>query len=443
MNQRFSQKQAFLLGILLFSMFFGSGNLIFPPFLGFQAGNQTPSGIFGFAITAIVFPVLSVIVIAKSGNLMNLASKVNHRFAILFTIVLFLAIGPGLAIPRNAAVSFEMAVSPFLGTTTITSRLVYSLLFFAISLLLSWKPESLIDWLGKILGPVLILLMIGISIACFIKAPTALAPANGAYTNNQILQGFMDGYNTMDTLAALNFGNIIALNIINKGIRERKSVVKYVSFAGIYAGLFLLLIYGILAYVGAISGASFTNATNGANVLTNIVFHLFGHSGVILLGIIYVLSCLTTCVGLTCSCGEYFTSISKISYHKWVILFTLGGFAFSIVGLNGLLQISVPFLTGIYPIAMVLVILGLFADRLKSFPHIFPCTILFTGIASVVYALYSAGIILPVITDFIMNIPPLPDLCWMIPAFIGFLIGAAHSKLTSLIPHQEEALQID
>ncbi len=428
MKHKLSKKSAFLLGISLFSMFFGSGNLIFPPYLGFQAGESTAISLAGFAVTAILFPVLAVIVIAKAGDLMTLSKRVNEKFAYVFTIIVFLALGPGLAIPRNAAVSFEMAVYPFVGNVTTWIRVIYSLLFFGISFIMSVKPESVVDWLGKILGPLLIVMMIAISIGCFTGADWNLLPAAGDYADGQFIQGFLDGYNTMDTLAALNFGNLIALNIMSKGVKEKKTVVRYVVHAGWIAGIFLLVIYTMLAYVGALSGGMNATAANGANVLTNIVSSLFGTPGVIFLGIIYILSCLTTCVGLMCSCAEYFTSISRLSYTKWVLIFTIAGFAFSVVGLNQLLTISVPFLTGVYPIAMVLVILGLCDEKIKKYDKIYSTTIFVTTIVSVIYGLNAAGIVIPFVTNAVLSIPPTADLCWVIPAILGAVLGILRSK---------------
>lgn len=423
MMKKTSLKGSLLLGILLFSMFFGSGNLIFPPYMGFEAGMATPLALIGFSLTAIVFPVLGVIAIAMAGDLMHLSGRVGKKFAMIFTVLVFLALGPGLAIPRNAAVSFEMAVVPFMKHVPLYARILYSLAFFAISWLLSVKPEKLVDWLGRILGPILIGLMLLIVIGCFLNAPGGFAAPSGDYAANQITRGFMDGYNTMDTLAALNFGNIIALNVINKGIKEKKTVVRYTVNAGIVAGILLFVIYAALAFVGALSGGTFANAANGANVLTNIVSYLFGMPGLIMLGVIYVLSCLTTCVGLLCSCSEFFASITKISYKKWVALFAGASFLISIIGLNQILSISVPILTALYPIAMVLVILGLLDKKIAKAREIYPCTIATTAVVSIIYALNSIGIVIPFVTKAVLSIPPLPDLCWMIPALAGALIG--------------------
>ena len=217
MKKKLSTMTSIAIGITLFSMFFGSGNLIFPPFMGFQAGTETWKGMLGFGITAILFPVLGVIVIAKFSDLPHLASRAGRRFATLFTILVFLSLGPGLAIPRNAAVSFEMAVIPFVGHVTMGMRIAYSLVFFAIAYFLSARPDKLTDTLGKFLGPILLGLMLVVAIVCFVNVDGPLTEPDGAYASSQTLQGFLDGYLTMDTLAALNFGNIIALNVMDQG----------------------------------------------------------------------------------------------------------------------------------------------------------------------------------------------------------------------------------
>ncbi|MDD6257896.1 MAG: branched-chain amino acid transport system II carrier protein [Erysipelotrichaceae bacterium] len=418
-----SFKESLLLGILLFSMFFGSGNLIFPPFMGFQAGQASGIALTGFSITAILFPVLGVIAIAKTGDLIHLGSMVSHKFATIFAILVFLALGPGLAIPRNAAVSFEMAIVPFMKDIPLWVRIAYSLIFFAIAWLLSVHPEKLVDWLGKIMGPILIGMMLLMVIGCFTQVHGVFPAPSGDYASRQLVHGFLDGYNTMDTLAALSFGSVIALNVRNKGIQDEKRIVRYTISAGWIAGILLFIIYAALTFTGALSGSLFSEASNGANVLANIISNLFGLPGMIALAVIYVLSCLTTCIGLTCACSEFFASVTKISYKTWITIFTCSSFLVSIIGLNQILAISVPVLTAIYPIAMVLVILGLLPKRIRQNKTLCAFTITFTAISSIILGLHSAAIDIRYITTWLMKIPPCADLCWLIPALSGALIG--------------------
>ncbi len=427
--KQLSKKQTFFLGILLFSMFFGSGNLIFPPFMGYQAGNDTFISLLGFSITAIIFPILGIITIAKAGNLNALASRVSKKFAMIFTIIIFLSLGPGLVIPRNAAVSFEMAIVSFIPNPSISIRIIYALIFFTASYFLSLHPEKLLNWLGRILGPILLMMMLVVSIACILKVDIPLQQATGAYMSNQFMTGFMDGYNTMDTLAALNFGAIIALNVKNKGVTDHTAISKSIIHSGWIAGIFLFIVYLALAFVGANSAHFIQNATNGATVLSGIVSYFFGTPGLLFLGLIYVLSCLTTGIGLLCSTAEFFSSISKISYKTYLLLFSISGFAFSIIGLDQIISISVPFLCAVYPISMVLVLLGLFDKKICQYQYAYAFTITPTIIISIIYGLSTAGISIPYLTHIILSIPPTADLCWLIPACIGLCTGIIISNM--------------
>lgn len=246
MKQRLTRRDILLVGITLFSMFFGSGNLIFPPYLGFQAGTETWKGLAGMSVTAVLFPVLGIVAIAHSGDLMKLASRVGKRFAIIFTILVFLALGPGLAIPRNAAVSFEMAVAPFMKEIPLYVRIAYSAVFFAIAFWMSIHPERLTDTLGKVLGPVLLALILILVCGCFMNFSGNYGAPSGGYETSPIIRGFLEGYNTMDTLAALNFGNIIVLNLMNRNVTEKKDLVKASSYAGLIAGILLFVIYAAM-----------------------------------------------------------------------------------------------------------------------------------------------------------------------------------------------------
>ena len=323
-----SKHDLLFVGLTLFSMFFGAGNLIFPPFLGAQAGNATFTSMIGFAISAICLPILGVVTVALSGGLPNLAGRVNGKFAFIFTLLIYLSIGPCLAIPRTASTSFEMAVTPFLKSAPSTAVIaLYSFVFFFLATIIAFKPEKLTERLGKILAPCLLLLIVIITIGCIVNSPGGFGSPTGAYAENQLVQGFLDGYLTMDTIAALNFGIVIALNIKNKGVTNESSVVKYTIMAGWIAGFVLLAIYAALSYIGALSGGSFPGAQNGAEVLTNLVSWLFGSAGSIILGLIFVIACFNTCVGLLSCCSEYFSTIfSKISYKKWVIIYIITHF---------------------------------------------------------------------------------------------------------------------
>ena len=348
--EKFSLKNKILIGVTLFSMFFGAGNLIFPPFLGAQAGTHTWSAFLGFAVSAVGLPILGVIAVTKSGGLEHLASRVHPGFSFVYIMILYLAIGPCLAIPRTASTSFSMAVVPFMpdGISAVIPQLLYSVVFFGAATAVAMHPEKLTEYLGKRLTPILLVLIIVLFAAGVIMTAggNGVLDASGAepaelYVKGAAVQGFLDGYQTMDTLAALNFGMIVALNIQAKGIKKEKAVIKETISAGWIAGALLLAVYGMLTYVGKISGITFAGAANGTEVLVDMAGILFGKMGTIILGVIFVIACFNTCVGLFSCCGKYFTEIfPKISYRGWVFVFAFVSMVISNVGLDMILKLS-------------------------------------------------------------------------------------------------------
>ena len=352
----FRFKDKILVGITLFSMFFGAGNLIFPPFLGAQAGENTWIAFIGFAVSAVCLPILGVLAVTKSGGLEKLTSRVHPKFSFIYILILYLAIGPCLAIPRTSSTSFSIAVQPFWsGDESLwAARLVYSIVFFVLAAGIAMHPEKLTEYLGKRLTPILLILIGVVFIASLLKSAGDPGKPMSLYENMAAAQGFLDGYQTMDTLAALNFGMIVAMNIREKGITREKQVVKETISAGWIAGVVLLVIYSLLAFIGMRSSGRFPGASNGTETLTDMVQFLFGKGGMVLLGIIFVIACFNTCVGLLCCCGKYFNSVfPKISYRGWVYIFAVISMVISNIGLDGILKFSVPALNAIYPLAIL------------------------------------------------------------------------------------------
>ncbi|MBE6052583.1 MAG: branched-chain amino acid transport system II carrier protein [Clostridium sartagoforme] len=422
-----SRKDLLFVGLMLFSLFFGAGNLIFPPFMGEAAGNKTWIVLLGFFVTAVGFPVLGVIAVAKSHGLTNLAKRVNPIFATIFTILIYLSIGPGLGIPRAGSLPFEMAVAPYLpdNFSVKLSLFVYTLVFFAIAYWLSLSPNKLVDRMGKILTPTLLLLILIMVIGSFVKPLGGYGVATNGYEVSSFFKGFLDGYLTMDTIAALNFGIVIALAIRSKGVDEDKTVISLSIKAGVIAGFLLTLIYAMLAHLGATSGGRFGLTDNGAQTLTNITNYIFGKPGAILLASIFTLACLTTCVGLITSCSQYFSTLTKkVSYKNWVRLLTLSSMLLANMGLTKILSISVPILNAIYPIAIMLIVLSMFDSIFNEDKLIYSLTILFTGIVSIIDALGQVGVSLGLISKSITFLPLYKEgLAWLIPAIVAITLG--------------------
>lgn len=423
-----SRKDLRLVSLMLFSLFFGAGNLIFPPFLGQSAGSATWISMAGFFITAVGFPILGVIAVAKSGGLRNLAERVNPVFATIFTVLIYMSIGPCLGIPRAGSLPFEMAVAPFITGTDINmvfARFLYTLVFFSVAYWLCLSPSKLVDRIGKFLTPTLLTLIALVFVSSVFKPLGGYGVPTGEYASAPFVKGFLEGYLTMDTIAALNFGIVISFAIKSKGVKSEKAVVSCSIKAGVIAGALLVAVYSMLCHLGAASGGRFGATENGAQTLNNVMTYLFGEPGAVLLAVIFTVACLTTCVGLITSCSEYFETLnSKISYKTWVRILALSSMVLANMGLTKILAVSVPVLNAIYPIAIMLIVLAMLDKVFKGSRMVYTCTLLFTGIVSVVDALSQAGFNIEFLVNNFAKLPLYSQgLGWIVPAVAGILLG--------------------
>ena len=421
------------MGVTLFSMFFGAGNLIFPPYLGAQAGTSAWTAFIGFAMSAVGLPVLGVIAVTVSGGLNALASRVHPKFAFVYIAVLYLAIGPCLAIPRTASTSFSMAGPPFLPENVPEApvQLLYTIVFFLAASLVAMHPEKLTEYLGKRLTPVLLTLIAALFLAALVNpAGPAAAPAE-AYVSAAPVEGFLYGYQTMDTLAALNFGMIVALNVQALGVREEKAVTGETVFAGWIAGALLLAVYAMLTFVGRLSGTAFPGTADGTEVLMRTAEHLFGKAGALILALIFVIACFNTCVGLLSCCGKYFNGcFPRIGYRAWVWGFAAVSAVLANVGLEAILLFSVPVLNAIYPLAILLIALAFLKRALTRFPAVYPWTALLCGVSSVLTVLEQQGLSIPGVTGLIHAIPGYAaGFGWLLPTVLGAGIGVLWSVM--------------
>lgn len=360
--KKLTRSQFLQLSIMLFGLFFGAGNLIFPPLLGNKAGSATFISLIAFCVTAVLFPVLGAIVVGKTNGLSNLAKRVGPVFSVVFTTAIYLSIGPGLGIPRAGSVPFEMAIAPYVPETLNLNivRFVYTLVFFTIALLICLKPNKLVERVGKFLTPTLLLMILFMFVRIVMMDKNIAAPS-GDYLKAPVTKGFLAGYETMDAVAALNFGFVIAQAIKRFGIEDENEVTRYEIKAGLLAGSVLFIVYAMLASIGMIGSQKFAGAENGAQVLSGSIKLVLGDFGLVLLAFIFTLACLTTCVGLITSGGEYFEKLfnRKLSYRAWVYIWTLFSFVMANFGLNKILAFSVPLLQIIYPVALVLIVMGI------------------------------------------------------------------------------------
>lgn len=433
MKNNLTKEQFFSVAIMLFGLFFGAGNLIFPPLLGKQAGGATFQSLLAFGITAVVFPILGVVAVAKTKGLSNLASKVDKYFAIVFTTMIYMAIGPGLGIPRAGSLPFEMAVAPFLpeNVSLSLSRLVYTFVFFLVAYFVCLKPNKLVTRMGKFLTPALLVLIAVMFVGVLFKNPNAVTSPVGDYATSSTVKGFLEGYNTMDTIAALNFGLVISLAVKSFKVEDEEKVIGYTVKVGLVAGSFLFVIYAMLAYIGMTTSGLTGNVKNGAEILTTVSQYVFGKFGIVLLASIFTLACLTTCIGLITSISKFFETMTKekVSYHKWIVFWTFLSFLVANFGLNTILKVSVPVLVAIYPVSIVLILLGLTEKYFgyNKFTYRLVCyTVTFI---SVVEALLSVKLNIPFVTELVSSLPFFSlSLGWVLPMVLTWLVGMA-SKL--------------
>lgn len=413
-----------LFGVTLFSMFFGAGNLIFPPLLGAHAGSSTLIAMVGFYLTAIALPMLGVYVANRNDGVLKLASKINPVFASVLIFCIYISIGPMLAIPRTSSTSFEIAVVPFMPSLDSVGpfRILYSILFFGIALAVSFKPDRLTEKLGKITAPLLLVLIVIVFISSLVNGSKMQLSSNGNYITMPFAQGFVDGYQTMDTIAALNFAIIFIANLKAKGVKDDR-IMHYTATSGIIAGLLMLLVYSSLAYIGVNSGMG--DASNGTQILVATVKETFGIFGMIVLGLVFVLACFNTCVSLICACSDYFQRIiPRIGYHAWAVFFCILSALVSNIGLNQIISLSVPILNAIYPIAIMVIVLGFSPSLLDVLPHACRLSVLCCGLVSIPLALGADSWTFLSISSLYANLPLLDyGFAWLLPTLSGFAIG--------------------
>ncbi|RYG74217.1 branched-chain amino acid transport system II carrier protein [Lentibacillus lipolyticus] len=387
MKEKLSFSSYASIGFMLFALFFGAGNLIFPAELGQHAGTNFWPAIIGFLITGVGLPLLGIIVMSFSGSrhLQELSSRVHPIYAVLFTSLLYLTIGPFFAAPRTGIVAFEVGMSPFINESSQQLGLfIFTLLFFALVLWFSLKPAKLVDHIGKILAPLLVVLLGVLLIAVITRPMGTMEAPQESYTNGAFVTGFLEGYNTMDALASLVFGIIIINAIRAKGVTSSVGIMQATVKAGSVAIFMLAIIYVGVAYLGATSTGVFGIFQTGGPVLSNAAFYYFDTFGSILLGVVMTLACLTTAIGLTTANAEYVHQLfPKITYRALVVFFAALTFVIANVGLANVITYSIPVLMFLYPLAIVLMILTFLSPLFHHARMVYRSTVAVTFLISI------------------------------------------------------------
>ncbi|MCR1975435.1 branched-chain amino acid transport system II carrier protein [Clostridium sporogenes] len=363
MSKGTKRKDIFVQGFALFAIFFGAGNLIFPPSLGMAAGDSWALAAFGFLLTDPVLPILGVIATAKvGGKAEDLGKRVSPGFAKVLGAVCILVIGPLFAIPRTAATVYEIAVKPVAPGVPI---IVISLIFFILTYIFVSNQGHVIDNIGKILTPLLLIILAGIVIASIV---TPVGPIVATKPNRYFLIGFQEGYQTMDALGASLMAGIVLTDLILKGYKDRKEQEYMTIRVGLVSGVLLLLVYGGLTFVGATGSGIFKGDISRVDLLLKLVYGLFGNAGAVAISIAVALACLTTAVGLTSTAANFFNSVSngKLSYKAISIAVVLCSLLLSVIGVEGLISIAVPILSTVYPVMIVLILMTLFDRHISN-----------------------------------------------------------------------------
>ncbi len=358
MTHQLKSRDIIALGFMTFALFVGAGNIIFPPMVGLQAGEHVWTAAIGFLITAVGLPVLTVVALAKvGGGVESLSTPIGKVAGILLAVVCYLAVGPLFATPRTATVSFEVGIAPLTGDGPLP-LLIYSVIYFALVILVSLYPGKLLDTVGNFLAPLKIIALIVLAVAAIIWPAGPISDALEAYRTAPFSNGFVNGYLTMDTLGAMVFGIVIVNAARSRGVSEARLLTRYTVWAGLMAGVGLTLLYLALFRLGSDSATLVDQSANGAAILHAYVQHTFGGAGSFLLAALIFIACLVTAVGLTCACAEFFAQYLPFSYRTLVFVLGLFSMAVSNLGLSHLIQVSIPVLTAIYPPCIALVVLS-------------------------------------------------------------------------------------
>lgn len=407
-----------IIGFALFSMFFGAGNVIFPPYLGLGSGSQWPLGFLGYYIADVGLALLSMFAILRQGSPTGVTARIGKVPAVLLMCAIVLCIGPMLAIPRTAATTYETSILPL---TSSVSPVLFSVIFFLLVLVLCLRESAVVDIVGKVLTPVL---LAGLLVLIVVGIVHPLGPVSAQpLVENVASTGVEAGYQTMDVLATLIFGYIILKSAWKKGHTEWKDQARVVAGASVVAGLGLLVVYLGLTYLGATTGSFFDLSVDRTQLVLSIVQALLGKGGMILFAVVVALACLTTSVGLVSACSDYFSGLTsgRLPYKVLVCVICVFSAVISNFGLNEIIAIAAPILSVVYPPTLVLIVLAMTGNRLKN-KWIFRLAALGALVVSLVG---TVGPIVGLNVDFLSYLP-LSGLGfgWVLPAALCAIVGA-------------------
>ena len=435
-SRKLTWKDYLVVASLLFGLFFGAGNLIFPLHLGQLAGANWGTAAVGFLITGVLLPLLSVLAVAitHADGVYDIGKPLGAGFAVVFMVLIHATIGPLFGTPRTATVSFTVGMAPFLPKNMQgTALLVFSALFFLAAFAFSYHQNNILSNVGKVLNPLFLSLLFLVFVVAFARplGNPQTAAVTSAYKHGALVNGFLEGYNTMDALAGLAFGITVVTAVRGMGQKDAKSVSKVVAKSGLLAVLAIGFIYLLLILMGAMSLGRFKVSDNGGVAFNQIVNEYGGLFGQALLAFLLTVTCLTTAVGLVAAFAQDFHKhFPQVSYHAWLALSCLASFLAANFGLDTIIAWSTPMLMFLYPLSMVLILLSVFSPLFKTVGVVYFFVILFT----VVPALGDMVVAFPSVVSqssfglavaSLRNNLPLANmgLSWLVPALVGLVVG--------------------
>lgn len=438
MKRKLSAKEYIVLASMLFGMFFGAGNLIFPVSMGQQAGSNFWPAVIGFCLTGVGIPLLGIAAmgISRSEGMFDMCKRVGKPYGYFFTCLLYLTIGPLFAIPRTATVSFSVGIQPVIhADNSAVALCIFSALFFAVVLFFSLKPSGIMTWIGKILNPLFLIFLAILAVTALVNPMGEIAASvpTGKYAEMSFFQGFLEGYNTLDAVASLAFGIILINSIRKLGIHSPEAISGSTLRSGVLSTVLMAVIYCVLTILGAQSRAVYGVSADGGEALFQIGSHYFGTFGGVLLGIIVTIACLKTAIGLITSCSTAFVELfpNRLSYRTYAVLFCLFSFAIANFGLSRIIEFSLPVLMFIYPLTITLILLCLFGRWFDYDKRVFISVTVFTVLAA---ALDFVNALPETIKD-VLHVEGLLSAAkhvlpffsigmgWFLPACIGLVIG--------------------
>ena len=411
-------KNTLITGFALFSLFFGAGNLILPPFLGFNAGNDWYIVALGFLLSGVILPIMAIFAHARlQGTMYDFAKKVSPVFSIIYCLCIY-CISVALPAPRTASVTHEIAIGPFFGTAPWVTSSIY----FALVLLFALNRSKILDILGKLLTPlIIIILLLIIGIGSFTATDAILQP--GTY-KIPLISGLIEGYQTFDAIGGVVVGGVIIISLNLKGYNSFKEKKQLISNAGLLAGLGLLTIYAGLIYTGALYGNAFSKDITRVELLTGVSIKTLGNIGTTFLSVLVSLACFTTAVGIITGTADYFKGLFKDSHIVYVITAIIASVLGVLMGtfdVHYIIDIALPALMFIYPVTIALILLNILPERYTRV-LVFRTVIITTLIFSYPDFLDSLGYGAKV--ESIKQLLPLGNynLAWLLPSLVIFVI---------------------